>query len=259
MIYLDTYSNKSVLRTLHPAIKLGYFAMMLCSAFCSHSLLMLVALLLTSLVVTFSYTSIAPKAYFRVFGIPVLFVLLGLVPIALVSVDKQTDGLFNFTVLGENITRQSLFLTIKIFLRSAVCISNLFFLILTTPISHFLWLLRCCKVPALVIDLTALIYSNIFTILHLAQTVFVAQKSRLAYSSLWGRNKQFAQLLSRSFVLSVKKVNEQYNSLEARCYDGEFHFINYEFTASRATVFLLAAVAMVSFVGCLFSYYYQWM
>ena len=60
-------------------------------------------------------------------------------------------------------------------------ISCLYFLTLTTPVQAILQVLRKCKVPSLLIEITEIMYRFIFVFLETALTIYQSQNSRLGY------------------------------------------------------------------------------
>ena len=61
--------------------------------------------------------------------------------------------------------------------------SALIFIALTTPMTDLFIVMRRCRVPEAVLDLTMMIYRTIFMIMHLLVQTYQAQVMRLGYSS----------------------------------------------------------------------------
>jgi cobalt/nickel transport system permease protein len=258
MIYIDKYSNFSKLRELNPIVKAGYFAVFLAGALLSASLLFTAILIVCISCFNLYYSSLKPVHYLKLSLIPLGFVLLGIIPILFTEIKTGETVVLNGGMFNYGITHNTLIACTKVVLRSYAATSALFFLVLTTPVSHLMWLLRKCRFPELLIDLTGLIYRNIFIVLQLSQQLYTAQKCRLAYAGSRNRNNHLGLLLSRTFVLSIKKANDQYNGLESRCYNNHFKPIAPEFFISQFYVIQLLLVSFGISSTYFISYYYQW-
>lgn len=256
MIYLDKYANFSMLRELNPFVKVVLFLFLVTMGWLSESVLFSGILVGCVWGFVFYYATIRWGLFLRISLIPLGFALLGVVPI-LVTRTANGQALMVVNYWGFGVSEASLMAGLKVVMRSYVSLCALFLLVLTTPISHLLWLMRVCRFPELLIDLTALIYRNIFLILQVCEQLFLAQKSRLAY--LGGkRNRHIAELLGRTFVLSVKKAGNQFDSLEARCYENHFRVIDPEF---RMGLFYAGwfLVLMACLIGVyVLSIWYKW-
>jgi cobalt ABC transporter, permease protein CbiQ len=258
MTYIDKYSNFSKLNRLNPVVKVSYFAVFLAGALLSVSMLFTTVLIVCVSCFSLYYSSIKPVHYLKLSLIPLGFVLLGIIPILFTEIKTSETVVLNGGMFNYGITHNTLISCTKVVLRSYAATSALFFLILTTPVSHIMWLLRKCRFPELLIDLTGLIYRNIFIVLQVAQHLYIAQKCRLAYAGSRSKNSHLGLLLSRTFVLSIKKANDQYNGLESRCYDNHFKTIAPEFFVSSFYIMQLLLVSFGIASTCLISYYYQW-
>ena len=115
---------------------------------------------------------------------------------------------------------------------------------------------RKMKLPELLIDLTGLIYRNIFTTLQLSKQIYTAQRSRLGYTD--SRKRDLGVLISQTFILSVKKANDQYNGLESRCYNNNFRMLNQEFYLSKKSIIQLITVSVFISTTLILSFSSRW-
>jgi cobalt/nickel transport system permease protein len=235
---------------------MGYFVMFVCLAWVSGSVVFssLVAVYAGS--VTIRFTPVTVLQYVRLTLVPMFFVLPGVLPLLFTT--GASHEAWVIKLAGGGITLATLKSTTHLAVRSYASLCAMFFLVLTTPVSHLLWLMRKCRMPVLLVDLTGLVYRNIFIILQDSQQVFFAQKSRLAYLGSRASTRHFAQLLGSTFILSIKKANDQYNSLEARCYNNNLVMIDPVFIPSRGFATRLAATGLCLGIVCYLSYYFAW-
>ena len=109
--------------------------------------------------------------------------------------------------------------------RALGAVSSLYFLSLSTPMSEILHCLRRIHVPAVVTDLSILIYRYIFILLTTYHDMRDAAASRLGFrgtvSSIRTTGKIYANLLGSSF----RKAGICFDAMESRCYRGELRFL----------------------------------
>jgi len=95
------------------------------------------------------------------------------------------------------------------------------FLTLTTPLVDLLELSRRWHAPVILVDLTVIMYRFIFVLLDSLNTMTIAQKSRLGYSTSYRRAMASAGLLgSRLFINAYQQSRRLQIALESRGYEG---------------------------------------
>jgi cobalt/nickel transport system permease protein len=95
------------------------------------------------------------------------------------------------------------------------------FLSLTTPLVDMLELSRRWHAPAILVDLTVIIYRFIFVLLDSLNTMLMAQDSRLGYTTSYRRAMNSAGLLgSRLFVETLQRSRRLQIALDSRGYEG---------------------------------------
>lgn len=195
---------------------------------------------------------ISASQYLRLICLPTIFLILALIPIAIqwswgtFSVDDHLGGQLinghllsgtlvnnwrdnklisiNINKLNFWISKESGTYSLFIGLKALAAISCLYFLILTTPMLEVLSCLQKIKVPKLILEMLALIYRFIFILLETANSLYVAQSSRLGHSSIKIRYRSLSMLLTSLLVLSYKHSQEMYYAMESKGYDGELKF-----------------------------------
>lgn len=119
------------------------------------------------------------------------------------------------------------------------------FLAMTTPLVDLVDLFRRMRVPAILIDVMTVMYRFIFVLLGSLNRTYVAQDSRLGYSSR-GRSMISAGLLgSRLFIDSYQRSQRLQTALDARGYDGELRVLPPDYQRNN-TPLLVAGLAVLA-------------
>lgn len=115
----------------------------------------------------------------------------------------------------------SLYRGLALVTRALGCASAMNFLALTTPLVDLVDLCRRWHVPVLLIDLMTVIYRFIFVLLESLNRMYMAQDSRLGYTTSYYRAMSSAGLLgSRLFIDAYQRSRRLQTALESRGYDG---------------------------------------
>jgi cobalt/nickel transport system permease protein len=109
-----------------------------------------------------------------------------------------------------------------LFTRMLASTSSLYFILLTTPFTEVLQVLRKLRCPVLLVELLMLMYRFIFTLLSIADELWIAQNARSGYRT-WKRGMHsfgilVGQLLQRTF----ENYRTMSLTLASRGFDGEF-------------------------------------
>ena len=160
--------------------------------------------------------------------VPMMFLLLSVVTIAISISSQQTAFLFSLPVLGRyiGVTAAGASEAMGLFLKAMGSVSCLYFLTLTTPMVELLSALRRLKCPALLAELMSLIYRFIFVLLDTAHTMYLAQQARLGYSSFVCSYRSLGALASTLFIRSYKRSEALYTALETRGYEDEIKVLD---------------------------------
>ena len=112
--------------------------------------------------------------------------------------------------------------------RALGAVSALYMMTLTTPLSEIIAVLRKAHVPKLIIELMNMIYRYIFIMIDTHSRMKNSAESRLGYCDFKTSCYSFGQVASNLLVVSLKRGNNYYNALEARCYNGDLQFLEEE-------------------------------
>lgn len=161
------------------------------------------------------------KVYLKLLLIPSTFLLFGILVILLFfggGPDIISFNLFNYNF---SITVGGLDMAILVFSRTLSGLSCLYFLSLSTPVSHLFYTLKKLKLPEVFIELSMLIYRYIFVFLDLAMKMEDAQKMRMGYTSFKNWMYSLAMLASTLFIRTWEQGEKLYIAMNSRCYDGK--------------------------------------
>ncbi len=127
-------------------------------------------------------------------------------------------------------------------LRALAATASLLLIILTTPVSEFLGLLRKIRVPAAIVDVTLLVYRFTMVTAEIAERARISQASRMGYTG-FRRSLRSAGLLAASLLPRVlDKASRMETGLAARAYDGDLRVLSSQAAPSRR--FALGSVAL---------------
>lgn len=123
------------------------------------------------------------------------------------------------------LTRSSVALAAKVFLKGLAGMSALYMMAFSTPIHEIIDVMRKLHLPRLFIELMSLIYRYIFILFDVAEKMQTAAKARLGYQSFRQSFRTFAGVVGNLFLISLKKANAYYDALLSRGYDGKIEFL----------------------------------
>lgn len=249
MISIDKLAYTSKLRNANPMEKFIFsiITMILC-IFLNNIIDSIVIILLMGAITVFK-GKIPAKSYGELMLIPLVFLIIGIVTIAVNTIGNSKDVIFSFTIFNVKLgcTKGSVIISSKIFFKALASVSCLYFLALTTPVFELLTVLRKLKVPKLFVELMGLIYRFIFVLLDTANMIFISQNSRLGYSTIKIGYNSLGKLITSLFVSSYKRSQDIYTAMESRCYDGEINLIenNYKISYRDMLIIIIIEIALI--------------
>lgn len=244
MFIIDQQAYKSKLISIHPLEKFIFTIVTLLICLISQQVLipLLILLLMSSVLLFYGKTS--PKVYHNLMLLPLSFLLLGIIPIIIQIGKVEPSGLLTFKIAGVwfFFTKESIENGFYILLRSLGCVSCLYFLLLTTPMTEILSVLRILKVPSLFREMMLFIYRFIFVLMVTAHRIYTAQDSRGGYGRMKNAYQSFAQLVTMVFLKSYHRGQLTYTALVSRGYDGEIQVLDFDYQFSKRNWFLIAII-----------------
>ncbi|MCL7413606.1 MAG: cobalt ECF transporter T component CbiQ [ANME-2 cluster archaeon] len=116
---------------------------------------------------------------------------------------------------------QGLNMAVLVMARTLSGMFCLFFLALTTPMVELFSVLRSSRVPAVIIELSMLVYRYIFVLLEVAASIQFAQTVRLGYRDILSSLRSTTMLAGTLFIRSWEQGEKLYLAMNSRCYDGK--------------------------------------
>jgi cobalt ABC transporter, permease protein CbiQ len=228
-ISIDYFAYASKLRNLNAAFKviLSLVTIFLCIGL-NNSYVSLAVIIYTAYIVI-CLGGLSFHDYLSILTIPLTFILLSIIAIIL-NGSKYAIGDFHIYLGFGYIytTFAMLKYGLALMLKIIASISALQFMILTTPSSEIITVIRKMHVPAAFADLMNMIYRYIFILLEVFAKMKNAAESRLGYRDFKTFCRTFGSVASNLLVLSLKKAGAYYDAMEARCYDGQLLFLEEE-------------------------------
>lgn len=227
---MDQYTYLSKLRLMDPVQKIVFSLITLSLCLMSQSLLLdtLVIVIIGYLIIGIGGTPWF--IYLKCFLVPMGFLVLSLMTIVLDISNEGSTFLYKMHLFSMyiGITQEGLQQGIYLFFKVIACVTCLYGLSLSTPITDLLKGFRLIKCPDFLIELMALIYRFIFVFIEGATIMRHAQESRLGYQHFKRGVRSFGVLLTSSLLQALKMNEQLYIALEARGYTGELKVLNDE-------------------------------
>jgi cobalt/nickel transport system permease protein len=164
--------------------------------------------------------------YLTVLTVPLAFILISILAIIIDFSDQPIGRYhlylgFGYLYTTTAMLKSGVFLMLKII----AAISGLQLMILTTPSSEIIAVMKRMHLPKDFIALMNMIYRYIFILLEVFAQIKNAAESRLGYRNLKTAFSTFGSIAGNILVLSLKKSGAYYDAMEARCYDGALLFL----------------------------------
>jgi cobalt/nickel transport system permease protein len=184
------------------------------------------------------------KTVLSVLAAPAAFLLAG-IPFLAISL-SFTDG------FSLHFSPDGLRLALETSVRALAAASCLTFLILTTPLTDLVPLLRRVGIPAGIVELILLIYRLIFVFTERALTGQQAQAARLGYSSVRRGVRSAGWLAGALFQRALERARRLELGLAARGYTGELRVLSPERALSWSRLTLtMSLVGLIGLTGSL--------
>lgn len=162
-----------------------------------------------------------------VFG-EVLFLILAVLGVAL-SFDTTPAAVagwhWHAGLIWISTSPAALDLAARVMARSMGSFAAMNFLALTTPLVDIVELLRRLRVPPLLVDLMAMIYRSIFTLLDSMEHIVTAQNTRLGYVNALRSMHSAGTLASRLFIEAYWRASRTQLALESRGFHGDLRVL----------------------------------
>jgi len=222
---IDRYAYTNALSKSSPTTKLFLSVSLLLLSVMSPSPLVPIVIFLISTVLLLGFAKIPCRFYLKLLGYPIILVAVSCIIIALFF--GYQEPLTEITLLGFrwSIFRDGVTMGFNTFFRVLGAISSQFFLVLTTPMTSILLILRKARVPKVLIETSLLIYRYIFVFIEVMETMHIAQELRLGYSSWIKKIKSTSLLIGNLFIRTLEQGERTFTAMNARGYDGNIRVL----------------------------------
>jgi cobalt/nickel transport system permease protein len=227
MLHLDTLAYTNGLRSLPPAHKLLFAAVVMGIALVGSPLVQITITLWLSFIILF-YAKIPLKAYLRLIGVALFFCLSSL-PALLINIVPgstlaPTDAVQSFPLGSYQIylSYHGCVQALIILCRTLATVACMYFVILTVPFTELLATLRRLGLPSILADLLLLMYRFIFILLSTASELWLAQQSRNGYRTRQRWIFSLSLLITQLFHKTMAQYHQFLLSTAARGFNGEF-------------------------------------
>ncbi len=244
---IDFYAYTSKIRHWNASFKVSLSVLILILCITLENPYVSVVVIIAMAYLTIVKGGLPLKKYLSILTIPVVFILLGTITIA-IDFSKQPMGQYNlnlgfcYVFTSQTKLVEVVFLILKVF----AAISALQMMTLSTPSSEIIYVLRKAHVPKLIVELMNLIYRYIFILMDVYSKMKNSAESRLGYCDFKTSCYTFGSIASNMLVISLKKANTYYDAMESRCYDGDLIFL--EETKKVETIQIVAATTFLIFL-----------
>ncbi|TYR80743.1 cobalt ECF transporter T component CbiQ [Priestia megaterium] len=246
MLLIDKYAYFNKLQHVHPIEKITFaIGFLLFSLIVQDVLVSLITFIVMSAFTIF-IAKIPFRYYLKLLFAPSFFLLSGIITI-LFSFTYETitvpsvwqTAIGNIQIyIGQDSMKQAVTLLFVV----SGSISCLYFLILTTPLSAILDVLRKLKVPSLFIEIVALTYRFIFVFFESATMIYQAQSSRLGYTTIRQSIRSLGMLISMLFFKVFQKTSQLSMAMNSRGYEENLVFIEPEYPYSIRNWIIIASL-----------------
>ncbi|AOT69113.1 cobalt ECF transporter T component CbiQ [Geosporobacter ferrireducens] len=250
MISIDHYAYMNRLKQIHPMEKfaLSMGTLVICMFFKTWLLHFSVIAFMSFLILY--YAKIPFKAYFKLMLVPLAFLSVGVLGIAVTITRNPSLLTYGFKVGNWmiGVEKQGFDQAVLTFSRAYASVTCLYFLALTTPMVDVIWILKQMRVPRILTEMMTIIYRFIFVLLETASMMYLSQECRLGYASISKSYHSLGQLVSNLFIKSFQRSQELFTALSTRGYTGSLEVLEEEYVyCSKNIRFII--IAEIFFIG----------
>jgi cobalt/nickel transport system permease protein len=237
----DISRAPGLLQSLDPRVKLVSFLLFIVTVSLVHSLPVLGGIFV--LVLLMSLVSKVPLGFFlkRILIFVPIFTAVIAIPALFLTPGQPLVYLAGRAI----ITKQGALSASFLLFRVTDSLSLGVLLVLTTPWSNILVALRWVRMPSLLVDILGMTYRYMFLLLHSANSMFLARRSRIIGSFSSTENRRWlGRALATTMAKSQRLSEDVYLSMLSRGYQGEVRILH-EFSLKRRD-FLWIAFSLVA-------------
>lgn len=223
MLLIDKIAYDNRLVEISPSLKGWAYLFLLVGCFLSPPWIQLIGIVPLS-IATIYVAKVTPKRYLKWLMIPAPFLALSLLTILFTVGTRKQDLLVAIPVFSRyvGVSQASLDMGIRLFFRSFSCLVCTYFFILTVPFQQLLQMMKKAHLPALLIELTMLMYRFIFIFADEFLILKRSQDMRFGFRGLKNSYQSLGMMIKLLFLQTFDRFNKMVVSLEMKFFNGDF-------------------------------------
>lgn len=221
MLKINDYAYISPLKDVHPTEKVVFALSALLFTILTKNLIIASITFATMSTGIVLGAKVPLYRYTRLLLLPSFFLLSSIIAIlfSVAPIDSESiNALWKFQTDSWQIyvSSYSINEAIHIVFTVLASVSCLYFIILTTPLNHLIWLLQKAHLPTLFIELAGFTYRFIFVLLEKIQEIYIAQSSRLGYQNYRIWLASLGALIVSLFIKSIRTTRDLQIAIDSR-------------------------------------------
>jgi cobalt/nickel transport system permease protein len=231
MLIIDRFAYTNKFCNLNPYLKVIISMLLILLSIISSNIYFLSSMIVSIILTTIFGANIPKKSYAKMIAAPAVYLLISIFTVIFTfgfSDNVYFDGfvylkqfqIINFYIgLAEGSAKNGLTLGLK----ALSGITSMYFLILTTPCSQQIKVMKKARVPVVFIELYVLTYRFIAIFFEEAILIHTSQKIRFGYKGYKNSMNSLALLIKVLFVRIIIRFKDMESILELKHFDGNFY------------------------------------
>ena len=222
---LEYYSYNSKINSWNPHLKFWYSMVLIVLGIILSNIYISISIVFICGFITIFLGKISLKKYIDFFKVPIIFLLIS-VAVININFSKNITDFYYFNVgdlyiytTDENIKKSCI-----LFWRALSGVSSMYMLALSTPLNEIIYVMKKARTPKIIIELMYLVYRFIFIMRDSYKSMRKSIESRLGFRDYRTSLLSFGKIISNILIVSLRKSNSFYDSMESRDYKGEIRF-----------------------------------
>lgn len=222
---LEYYSYNSKINSWNPHLKFWYSMVLIVLGIILSNIYISISIVFICGFITIFLGKISLKKYIDFFKVPIIFLLISVAVININFSKNITDFYyFNIEDLYIYTTDENIKKSCILFWRALSGVSSMYMLALSTPLNEIIYVMKKARTPKIIIELMYLVYRFIFIMRDSYKSMRKSIESRLGFRDYRTSLLSFGKIISNILIVSLRKSNSFYDSMESRGYKGEIRF-----------------------------------
>lgn len=246
---LEYYSYNSKINNWNPYLKVYYSMILLILCISTSNIFLSISVILIGGFITIFLGKIPLKKYMKFLKIPMFFLIINIIAINLNFSREIAEGYYlRINDIFIYTTDKNIEKSIVLFFRSFGGISAMYLLALSIPINEIILVMKKSKCPKVIVELMYLIYRFIFILTDTQREMRKSIESRLGFINYRTSLFSFGKIISNLLLISLKKAEMFYESMESRGYRGEIKFLERDKEINKK-VFIGMVLSIIYLIG----------